>query len=304
MNRPSALNKGDTISLIAPASPVTVEQLNASVKFLQDLGFIVKVGESCRSHHGYLSGDDKTRAYDINKSFYDKEIKGVFTIRGGYGCTRILDLIDYNIIKNNPKVFIGYSDITALHVVFNQVCNLITYHGPMPSSEFIKTTDSYTLKVYLDTIYHNEPKTYILNPNNIELQSLHPGCASGKLVGGNLSVLCSMLGTKYEIDTKDKILFIEDIGEEPYKVDRMLTQLRQCNKLNDTNGIIIGKFTNCNPNDKKRSLTLEEVLSENLLSLKIPIVYNLQCGHCLPTLTLPLGENIYIDSTNKSIMII
>lgn len=304
MIKPKALQKGDRVAIISPASPSDKSLIDEYIGSLNKLGLKVIVGESCLSEHGFLSGTDDIRANDINCMFADKNIKGIFALRGGYGCARLLDLIDFKLIKKNPKIFIGYSDITALHIAINQKSKLITYHGPMISTELIKGLDEYSADYYKKFIFGYDKVDELFNPEGYNLEIINPGIASGELIGGNLSLICSSLGTKYEINTKNKILFLEEVEEVPYKIDRMLTQLKQSGKLKDANGIILGSFTNCIAPNNKKSLSLQEVFKEIILPLKKPTISNLACGHCLPTLTLPLGTKIFLDANNKKIKFI
>lgn len=304
MIKPKPLQKGDSVAIIAPASPSDKNLIDKCITSLNELGLNVVVGESCLSEHGFLSGTDDIRAKDINCMFSNKNIKGIFALRGGYGCARLLNLIDFKLIKKNPKIFVGYSDITALHIAINQKSKLITYHGPMISTELIKGLDEYSADYYQKFIFGYEKVEELFNPEGDNLEIINTGIATGQLVGGNLSSICSSLGTKYEINTKNKILFLEEIEEVPYKVDRMLTHLKQSGKLKDVNGIILGAFTNCIAPNNKKSLSLQEVFNEIILPLKKPTISNLVCGHCLPTLTLPLGAKVLLDATNKKIKIL
>lgn len=304
MIRPKPLKKGDTVAIIAPASPADKNLIDSCINSLENLGLNVVVGNSCTSEYGFLSGTDDIRANDINSMFANKSINGIFAIRGGYGCARLLNLIDFNLIKKNPKVFIGYSDITALHIAINQKSKLITYHGPMVSTELIKGLDDYSFNYYNKFLFSNDNMIELCNPIENPIKTINPGIAEGKLIGGNLSLICSSLGTKYEINTKNKILFLEEVGEVPYKVDRMLTHLKQSGKLKDANGIILGAFTDCVAPKDKKSLSLDDIFNEIILPLKKPTIYNLACGHCLPTLTLPLGAKIRLDANNIKLNVI
>lgn len=304
MIKPKPLQQGDSVAIIAPASPCDKKLIDKCISSLNELGLNVVIGESCISEHGFLSGTDDIRANDINCMFADKNIKGIFALRGGYGCARLLNLLDFKLIKKNPKIFIGYSDITALHIAINQKSKLITYHGPMISTELIKGLDEYSADYYKKFIFGNEKVEELFNPKGNTLEVINNGIASGQLIGGNLSLICSSLGTKYEINTKNKILFLEEVEEVPYKVDRMLTHLKQSGKLKDVNGIILGAFTNCIAPNNKKSLSLQEVFNEIILPLKKPTISNLVCGHCLPTLTLPLGEKVLLDANNKKVKIL
>lgn len=304
MIRPTPLKKGDKIGLIGPCSPTPEERIEPSIKVMKELGFDVVIGESCTGCHGFLSGNDEMRANDINSMFEDKSIKGIFAIRGGYGSGRLLDMLDYEMIKKNPKVFAGYSDVTALHNVFNKNCKLITFHTPMPSTELYKGVDGYTMECLKKNIFSDEPLGTLENPYGQEIKSLVAGKAKGKLVGGNLSLIVSSMGTPYEIDTKGKILFLEDVDESPYRIDRMLLQLKQCGKFKDSAGIILGAYTNCEAKRDENSLSLMEVFEELIKPENKPTIYNVACGHCMPTMSLPLGSKVMIDGDKSEITIL
>ncbi|MCM3389663.1 LD-carboxypeptidase [Ureibacillus chungkukjangi] len=309
MKIPKALKKGDTIGLIGASSATPRESLPQAIEAVEKLGFNVVVGDSCYKRHGYLAGTDELRANDVNRMFRDASIDGIFSIRGGYGATKILPLLDYEMIRDNPKVFAGYSDVTALHIAFNQLCDLVTYHTPMPSTEFIKPEmDEYTWSSFLESItLTKESNYYLANPTNQEMSSLVPGKATGQLIGGNLTLVTASLGTPYEIDTKGKILFLEDIDEYERSIDRMLTQLKLSGKLDEVAGILLGAWTNCGPQYPKRpehSLRLQTIFEEILVPLNKPILMDVACGHCLPTMSLPLGRTIAFDTETKTIEVI
>jgi len=304
MIRPKPLKKGDKIGLIGASSPIPQDRIEPSIKAMEDLGFEVVLGESCRGYHGFLSGSDELRAKDINDMFEDKSIKGIFAIRGGYGAARLLDMLDYNMIKKNPKVFAGYSDVTALHNVLNEKCKLITFHTPMASTEFYKGVDDYTMNYFRKNIFSDEPLGILKNPEGQEIKTLAPGKAKGKLVGGNLSLVVSSMGTPYELDTKDKILFLEDVDEYPYRIDRMLLQLKQCGKFKDAAGIILGAWTDCKANEGDNSLTLMEVFEELIKTENKPTIYNLACGHCMPTMSIPLGAIVKINGNKGEVTVL
>ena len=212
----------------------------------------------------------------------------------GYGCTRILDLIDFNIIRDYPKIFIGFSDITALHIAINQKSNLATYHGIMASS--IQKWDEFTYASLIEALTFQD-KLVIKNPYDEKFISLYDGSCEGRLIGGNLSLITSTLGTEYEIDTKGKILFIEEIGEYTYKIDKMLNHLQMAGKFQNCQGIIFGEFTNCNKafdNDEDILNILEEIAIKN----KKPTLCNLKSGHCMPMVTIPLGMICEMNSSS------
>ncbi|MCT4592858.1 MAG: LD-carboxypeptidase [Anaeromicrobium sp.] len=303
MIKPKGLRNGSLIGIVAPGSPTEGEKIINSKKTLEAMGFKVKLGKSCYERYGYLSGTDKIRADDLNNMFADKYIEGIICLRGGYGSGRILEMIDYNNIRKNPKVFVGYSDVTALHMAINQKSNLITFHGPMAASNMTTHLDDFTYDSFMNMIGDNDFYGEIKNPLDEELQTLSGGLCMGKITGGNMAIICSTLGTNYEIDTKNKILFLEDIGEEPYRVDRMLNQLKLAGKLRDCVGIILGDFKDCNGSDSNNSLELEEVFYQFLRSLEKPILCNLRAGHCMPMITLPLGVDSTIHATRKRIFV-
>ena len=303
MKKPKALKFGDTIGVIAPSSPCSEKNVEESIKALEELGFKVKLGESCRHKRGYLAGPDVVRANDINKMFKDPEVDGIICIRGGYGATRILRDLDLKSIKHNPKVFVGYSDITALHSAFNSICKMVTFHGPMVSSNFIGENDVYSVENLLKNIMDTEPIGDIINPEKEEMEFLVKGKAKGKIVGGNVSLLVASIGTEFEFDVKGKILFLEDIDETPLRLDRMIVQLRDSGKLKDCEGIILGDFANCD-DLSENSLTLEQVFIDLLSDLCKPVITNLKSGHCHPMVTIPFGVDAIIDSEKKTFKII
>jgi len=309
MIRPKALKKGDTIGLISASGATPPEKFLPAVKSIEKLGFNVVAGETCRARHGYLAGSDELRACEVNQMFSDSNIDGIFCIRGGYGATKILPLLDFDMIKANPKVFAGYSDVTALHIVFNQQCGFVTYHTPMPSTEFIRPEmDEYTWNSFIESVTATERTDYYLkNPPGRTMTTLADGKATGQLIGGNLTLVTASLGTPYEIDTRGKILFLEDIDESEQRVDRMLTQLKLAGKLDGVAGILLGAWTNCGPENPQRpeySLSLRTIFQEILVPCNKPIIMDVTCGHCLPTMSLPLGRTIAMDAVNQTIKVI
>lgn len=302
MNKGKALKKGDTIGLVAPGSAASLVDIKKGSEILKSLGFNIVYGESLEKKRGYLSGTDEIRARDINNMFADKSIDGIICVRGGNGTGRLLDILDYELIRNNPKVFVGYSDITALHIAFSQISELVTFHGPMVASDIANCDNEYTIKSLIDTITTNKSMSVLFNPPNYEIKKVVGGMAQGKIVGGNLAVLTSTMGTPYEIDTKGKILFIEDIDEEVYRIDRMLNQLRLSGKLSQCSGIIVGEFLELNRVED--TLTLEEVIEDIITPLKIPTVSGLRCGHGPYKTTIPIGTEVSLDADNCIITVL
>jgi muramoyltetrapeptide carboxypeptidase len=288
MIKPSKLNIGATLGIIAPSGPVyDKNRITKGIEILESLGFKVVISSNCYLKHGYLAGEDSIRAKDINKSFENKYLDGIICLRGGYGALRILDLIDYNIINENPKVFIGYSDITALHSAIHKNCNLVTFHGPMVASD-IADDDFWSNEALINSVCGN------IYSYNIKLNPIKGGNVKGELVGGNLSVICSLIGSSFVEDYENKLLFIEDIGEEPYRVDRMLQQLKLSGIISKLSGVILGQFTNCQAKDEENSLSLDYVINDFFANMAIPVYCNLQAGHENKKITLPLGIEVEI----------
>jgi len=293
--KPKRLCQGDTIGVIAPASPGNLELFRAGVHWLEEQGFQVEFGKTVEQTRGYLAGTDADRAMDINAMFASATIDGIFCLRGGYGTMRLLDLLDYDLIRTHPKVFVGYSDITALHLAIGQRAGLVTFHGPMVASDMGKGLSDYTWEYFYRAITSSKPLGGIRNPKHtVYPEFMVPGEAEGHLIGGNLSLIVSTLGTPYEIDTRGKILCLEEIGEEPYRIDRMLTQLSLARKLQEAAGIVIAVCVNCDENDPP-NFTFIEMLRDRLANLDKPVLYNLHFGHTTEKATLPLGVMARLD---------
>lgn len=301
MIKPNALNIGDEIAIIAPSSPIEQTKINEIKITIERLGFKPIFLESCYQTHGHFAGTDNQRLNDLHEAFKNPQYKGILCLKGGYGTPRLLNNIDYELIKANHKVFIGYSDITGLHIAFNNL-NLITFHGPMASSTFNET---YTINSLINAVTSSQPLGEILNPENEEMSTLMPGKCTGSIVGGNLSLLVSTLGSPYELDTKGKILFIEEVHEPVYKIDRMLTSLKLAHKFDDCVGVILGTFTGCQPeykNHKKKDLDLVTVFQEIICPFNKPTVINFRAGHNFPQPTFPLGVLAVLDANKKRII--
>lgn len=299
---PPTLQPGDTVAITAPSSPVSASVLESSIRSIEFLGMKALVMESCRQQHGYLAGTDRQRASDINTAFADPEVRGIFCLRGGFGATRILPLLDFDSIRKAPKIFTGYSDITALHVAFNQLCGFITFHGPMPNTKY-HHMDPFSLKSLRQYLFSGIPRTPVSNPPGEPIHVLHPGKASGLLTGGNISLLAGTLGSPYEIDTRGKILFLEEVGERPYRLDKALTALALAGKFRDCSGIILGTFAECEePEDPdtvpastviaQNTLELTDIFQEVILPFEKPTLLNFRAGHIYPQSTLPFGASV------------
>jgi len=314
---PPRLKPGDTIGLLTPATYLNEEQLRNAILALEKLGFKVRYSPNMLVRKGYLGGTDQQRADDINQMFADKEIDGIMCGRGGYGSGRILPYLDFDIIRNNPKVFIGFSDITAmLYGIYGQA-GLVCYHGPMGTSDYNEITTEYFKKVLMEPeeqlLYTNEKvqPTIEIDEEGVELSTtdevitISPGKAEGELVGGNLSLMSMLGGTDYDIDMRDKLVFIEEVGEAPYRVDRMLTQLLlDKNKLPAAAGVVLGIFNDCEAKDEDRSLSLAQVLQDRLAGLGIPVIYGLSFGHIRQNMTIPFGIKASLDADEKKLVLL
>lgn len=299
---PRPLKAGDTVALVAPSGPLPKGRLQQTLDALESMGLGYVVYPSVHMAHGYFAGDDAQRAKDVEDAFLSDDIDGVICVRGGYGAQRLYHLINWHAVACHPKVFAGYSDVTFMHIVLNQMCGMRTYHTPMPSTEWYKGLDDYT-QHWLQCALFGQPWGTLDNCAGAQMQTLSGGCAQGMLVGGNLSLVASSIGTPYELCAKDRILFLEDIDEEPYRIDGMLLQMRASGMLDGCKGILLGYFTDCQAKHPERSLTLAQVFEELLLPLGIPVLAGVTCGHSEPTLSLPLGAHVFIDADEKIIKI-
>ena len=296
--KPKKLLKGNLIGIISPASsPDDLSLIEGGVKYIEGLGYQTILGNNVGKSRGYLAGTDAERVDDIHQMFCDKNAKAIFCLRGGYGAFRLLDKIDYKIIRNNPKIFVGFSEITALQMAFLQKANLITFAGPMVLPNFSKEVSTYTEENFWRMMTSNKKPGRIKIPKINRLSLISPNEVSGIIVGGNLAVFTSLLGTRYLPDLKNKILFLEDISEPPYKIDRMFNQLRLNNVFKKVKGTILGRFEDCKETDeKKKTLTLEEVWKDYLGSIKIPAIHSFPYGHIKDMVTLPIGIRIRLNA--------
>jgi muramoyltetrapeptide carboxypeptidase len=299
---PNFLQQGDRVGVLSPSGPQPQERLEAAIQSVRDFGLEPVVYDSCRLKHGYFAGTDRERAADLQSAFADPSVKGVICIRGGYGAHRLMEYVDLDAIAAARKPLYGYSDITALHIELNRR-GVISWHTPMPGTEWYHGLDDFTQACVRSALFGPLPGS-IVNPDGSAFTELVPGKAEGILCGGNLSLVASTIGTYYEIDTKGKILFLEDIDESPYRIDRMLLQLRHAGKFSDCAGVVFGPFTNCVAPEAPNSLTVDEVLDELLGDIGKPVAKGLQCGHVLPTACMPLGARAELDASEGTLKIL
>jgi muramoyltetrapeptide carboxypeptidase len=308
--KPKRLKPGDTLALVAPGSYISEKELNDSIKNIETLGLKTTYNNSILNKTGYFSGNDNQRAEELMEMFSRKDVDGIICVRGGYGCARILPLLHYEVIKNNPKVLIGYSDVTALLYGIYSQTGLVCFHGPVSISTF----NEFSVRYFKNTlIYPHDNLELMSEPEERKEYPKTPvvissGKAEGKLIGGNLSIVGSIIGTPYDIDYTGKIIFLEETLEEPYRVDRMLTQMIQANKFNKAAGIALGIFDRCEPKEKdpafSNSFSLMEVLFDRLSGLGIPVIYGLSFGHIKNKFTLPFGIKAELNVDNQTLTLL
>ncbi|MDR3085783.1 MAG: LD-carboxypeptidase [Christensenellaceae bacterium] len=290
------LKRGARVALVAPSSPVEPASLENGIRAVRALGLSPFVYESCRLRHGFFAGSDALRARDLQSAFLDDSIEGVLCVRGGYGAQRILPLLDLPAMAAHPKFFGGYSDVTALHIALNQR-GLPSYHIPMPAG-WGQGLDAYAAACLQQALFGRIEE--LCNPEGRPLRALVPGRAEGILCGGNLSLVASSLGTPYELDTKGKILFLEEIGETTRRIDGLLTQLRNAGKFRGCAGLLLGAFTDCKK-ERASDLSLDEVFAELLVPAGKPCLEGLFCGHVGGGMSLPLGAPACLDAAKKTV---
>jgi muramoyltetrapeptide carboxypeptidase len=305
--KPKRLKAGDTIGLVCPAAPAySKETVEVVAESMQALGFKVKYSKNIWKRYGYLAGNDAERASDINEMFADPTVQGILCVHGGWGCARILPLLDYQLIKKNPKVIVGYSDVTALLLGIHAQTGLVTFHGPVGGS----TWNDFSVK-YFKSVLMNADKVKYENPINkgdnltqVEdrISTINSGIAKGKLIGGNLTVLCHILGSKFVPNFKNAIVFCEDVQEQPYSVDRMINHMKLCGVFEEMNGFVFGKCTKCEPGEGSYgSLTLEDLWEDHIKPTKKSAFVGSMIGHINNKFTIPIGIEAEINADQGTI---
>ncbi|RTL39254.1 MAG: LD-carboxypeptidase [Candidatus Melainabacteria bacterium] len=310
LKKPQRLREGDTVGIIAPSSPA-FEQGHVEYSFsrLKKLGLKYKLGKHVFARYGDLAGRDEARVEDLHTIWADPEVKMVMPLRGGTGSVRLLPKIDFELLARNPKILVGFSDITGLLVPIHQQTGLVTFHGPTLGNFF---EADYTYRHFKEAVMGDQALGAIEDPPEPEFKPKYPpprmvlraGRATGQIIGGSLTLIKQMLGTPFEIETTGKIFFIEDVGEEPHSIERMLVQLKLANKFQGAAGIIVGESVECKPGESGRKVSplndsLESVLREQLGDLDVPVVYGLRLGHGVEKFTMPLGVMATLDATDR-----
>ena len=304
--RPARLAAGDVVGLVDPAS-ATWEPIDVDIveDTLTALGLVAKRGAHLLDRRGSLAGSDRDRAADVMAMFTDPSVKAVLPVRGGWGCARILPHLDFEAIRRNPKVLMGYSDLTALLLAIHARTGLVTFHGPNGASEWNATSADFFTRVVLKaeavTFTNPREKGETLAQTEYRTKTITPGVVSGRLLGGNLSVLTALLGSPYLPDFRDAILFLEDVNEAPYRIDRMLTQLALAGVLKAARGVIWGTCHECEPDAGFGSLTIPDLLDDHVKPLGVPAWRGALVGHIDRQFTLPIGADVEIDATAGSI---
>jgi muramoyltetrapeptide carboxypeptidase len=308
--KPPRLKEGALVGLVAPGGVVDDAIIQACVRNLESLGFRVKPAANLRAAYGGYAGTAAQRLEDLHGMFRDREVGALWAARGGSGSAHLLPHFDYRLARAHPKILIGYSDLTALHLGILRHAGLVTFHGPVAWT----SVSDFTTARMRAAIMEPQPRTVLaLSEEHLRKAETQPqfvprtyraGVAEGRLVGGNLSVLCALLGTPHLPDTRGALLFIEEVGEAPYRIDRMLEQLRQAGVLARAAGIILGVFHNCEAKDRDASLTLAETLEHQLSKVDVPAVYGYSFGHVTHQYTLPVGVRARLDTEARTITLL
>jgi muramoyltetrapeptide carboxypeptidase len=308
--KPRALKPGDTVALVSPSSYVfNLWSLETAAARLESLGLKTRLSKNARARHGYMAGTAKERVADLHEAFADPSIAAVFCLEGGYGTERLLDSLDYALIRKNPKILLGYSDITGLHLAIGRRAGIVTFHGPVATS----TLPAWTLEYFKKALFSTEPIGELANPPETDPLSpafprhtVVPGTARGGIAGGNLTLISTTMGTPYEIDARGKVLFLEDTGEAPYRVDRMLTQLKLAGKFAECAGVVWGTCSECTT-DKSSfaiNLSISDLVDEILGDIGKPVLAGLVFGHTKERVTLPMGVMCEVDAGAKRVTIV
>lgn len=305
MIKPSMLKKGNTIGVISPASPSESKgEIIRAKETLEEMGYKVVIGKNVNKQKGFVAASEEERAEDLNYMFRSDGIDAVFVTQGGYGSAQIVDKLDYEAIRNNPKVFTGFSDITSLHLAINKFAGVVTFHGPGMARFNSEDLTEYTKKQFFKAVGDGKPLGKIETADRKKwLNTIVPGRCEGRIIGGNMTLICASLGTPYEIDCKGKILLLEEVDTEPWVIDHILSHLRNAGKLNDAAGFVIGQCQGCKPFAHNPGfycdISIEDVLEYYLNPLGKPALYGLPLGHTEDLATLPLGVMCRLDATEK-----
>ncbi len=298
--KPKKLKHGDVIGICSPASPPQSEdKLNRGISYLERIGFRVELGKNVLKKYGYLAGSDKERAADLNNLFSNSKVKAIFTTRGGYGSQRILQILDYQTIRRNPKILVGYSDITALHLALLAKAGLITFSGPMVTVQMTNGLRGKEEEQFWDMLMSSKIPKPLQSASPFKNIFMRQGKALGRLIGGNLSVFTEIVGTQFFPNINKAVLIFEEVDERPYRVDRLLQHIRQSEIYKNINGIALGRFVSCKAEKKKPTLTLKHIFRETFGDSNIPIISGFRFGHIQNSECFPIGVQVYLDGNKK-----
>ena len=294
--KPNALKSGDTVAVVASAAAIERVHLERGVNVLASMGFRVKVSERVLARSGILAGDDRERAIELQAYFADPEVKAIFSARGGYGCGRLLPLLDFKAMANAPKIFVGFSDATFLLNALVDFAGMVSFHGPMVAMDFARGLSPRSLE-HLQGLLSGKIDSFELEAR----ETMHPGNAQGEVIGGCLSVVVAMIGTPFEPRFDGRILFLEDTGEKAYRIDRMLVQLRQSGALGRVAGIVFGAIRAIDGNEQETQL-IARFAAEQTAGLGCPVLYGVEAGHGTENFTIPFGVSARIESGARRIV--
>lgn len=292
----NALKSGDTVAVVASAAAIERAHLERGVNVLASMGYRVKVSERVLARSGILAGDDRERASELQEYFADPEVKAIFSARGGYGCGRLLPLLDFKAMAKAPKIFVGFSDATFLLNALVDFAGTVSFHGPMVAMDFAKGLSPRSFE-HLQGLLSGRIDSFELEAR----ETMHPGNAQGEVIGGCLSVVVAMIGTPFEPRFDGRILFLEDTGEKAYRIDRMLVQLRQSGALGRVAGIVFGAIRAIDGNEQETQL-IARFAAEQTAGLGCPVLYGIEAGHGTENFTIPFGVVARIDSAARRII--
>ena len=301
---PKKIEPGDTLGVIAPSMPVKPGEKEKLTAYLEASGYRVKLGKTVKelsNFHGYLAGDPKDRAEDVNQMFADPEVDGIICARGGYGSSGVMDYLDLDMIRQHPKVFIGYSDITNFHSVFSRYCGFVTFHGPMVISNMLKGFDDYS-RDSLERALAMEDHYVFRNPEGDPMHILMTGRATGVVTGGNISLIAHSVGTFYQPVTEGRILFLEDVDESIAHLDMMITQMEQAGVMKGVRGVLLGNFADCSNDSYDSSYRIDQFLRDRFAAYQVPVMSNVCSGHARPMGTIPMGTVCTMDTDSDEII--
>ncbi|MCC6233171.1 MAG: LD-carboxypeptidase [Verrucomicrobiales bacterium] len=302
---PPRLRRGDVIGLVSPASPPrSAAMVEGSVRYLEGLGYRVAVGAHVLARHGFSAGTDADRLADLNAMIRDPRIKALFALRGGNGCLRLLRDVDYRALSRRPKILVGYSDLTFLQLAVWRRCRLVSFSGPMPAVEFWHAPDPYTEEMFWGLLTSRARRRVLTFPADAPGRTVRPGVGEGRLLGGCLSLVTTLLGTPFAPRFDGALLFAEDVGELPHRLHRLWTQLDLAGVLRRLNGVLAGRFTGAEPRPGEAHLTQAEILEETLGEVGIPVLADLPYGHIPRKLTLPQGVLARLDAGRRRVTLL